>query len=63
MIFALAACTSAPGQKASGGEGDGDWSYAKGPHGENCLFYKYGKVNSNGDYSESVTMSCDRVTP
>lgn len=62
-VVLLVGCAQAPGQRASGGEGSGEWSYAKGPHGENCLFYKYTKYTLSGDVSQGITMSCDSVKP
>lgn len=63
LAFGLAACASSPGTPAQGGDGGGEWSYAKGPHGENCLFYKYSNYSLNGDLNEGIAMSCDTVTP
>lgn len=62
-LLLVVGCATAPGQQAEGGEGDGDWSYAKGPHGENCLFYKYRTYSANGDWNEGIAMSCDDAMP
>jgi hypothetical protein len=60
LTLLLVGCTTGPGVVASGGDtkDNGSWSYAKGPHGENCLFYAGG--TGQGQY---VAMSCDSVNP
>lgn len=57
LLLSVTACSGAPGAEASGGDGleRGSWSYAKGPHGEDCLFYLYGVGY--------LTMSCNEVKP
>lgn len=40
-----------------------NWSYGKGPHGENCLFYRVDYFDSAGHQQYILTMTCDTVKP
>lgn len=60
-VLLLAACApSPPGSQVPGGDTNdgGIWSYAKGPSGENCLFYSEGSGET-----AVMAMACDRVGP
>lgn len=59
VCLMLIACMAGPDvPAASGGSPGGSWFYAKGPHGENCLFF----ADGSGQQA-ALAMDCDTVKP
>lgn len=59
IAWIVAACYAGPdAPEATGGTPGGIWSYATGPHGENCLFFADGSGQT-----ATLAMDCDSVKP